>query len=239
MSAPLEVGNFVVKDKRQYEIKRISQNGEVVLEDTFTKANITLTRRELTDSIFIGTAVVISSDSRYNELHDENAQDFHSYSDDLKAVARTRFLFVKAFRDENIKGCSKQTLDPLIEKVSTNNETATISWRTLKRWIDAYDAYGIKGLIPKTDRKGNRKSRKQDKVEVLILEALEKYKTSKRPTFKTAFTFLSDRILLQNEELKGSDNEPSSNERLDTISYQGFINRAKKIAPVDLLQAHR
>jgi putative transposase len=238
MSAQLKIGNFVVQSKRQYEIQQISQNGEIVLEDTFTKAKITLTRRELTDSIFIGTAEVISSDSRYNELHDDNAQDFHSYSDELKAVARKRFLFVNAFKDEKIKGCSEHTLTPLIDKVCARNETTHISWRTLKRWIDAYDDYGIKGLIPKTNRKGNRKSRKQNKVEVLILEALEKFKNSKRPTFKTAFQSLYDDILLHNHALGSSGQEPSADQHLDTISYQGFINRAKKIAPVDLLEAY-
>jgi putative transposase len=238
MSAPLEIGNFVVQNKRQFQIKHISQNGEFELEDTFTKAIITITRRELNDSIFLGSAVVISSDSRSNELHVDNAQDFHSYSDELKAIARKRYMFVKAFRDGNVKGCSEQTLSPLIEQVCAKAETALISWRTLKRWIDAYDDYGIKGLIPRTKSKGNRKSRKQDEVEKLILAALTKYKSSRRPTFKTAFQYLNDDILLHNESIKTSGSEYSTNDLLDTISYQGFINRAKKIAPVDLITAY-
>tara|TARA_R110002167_G_scaffold298619_10_gene502947 strand:- start:2768 stop:4723 length:1956 start_codon:yes stop_codon:yes gene_type:complete len=233
MSAPLEVGNFVAQNKRQYEIKHMSQNGEFELEDTFTKAIITITRRELNDSIFLGSAVVISSDSRYNELHVDNAQDFHSYPEELKVVARSRYVFVKAFEDEEIKSCSERSLKPLIELVCQNNEVSPINWRTLKRWIDAYHKYGIKGLVPKTKSKGNRKSRKQEKVEKLILEALDKYKKSTRPTFRTAFTYLDDYILLHNDRQDKNLHEP-----LARISYQGFINRAKKIAPVDLLVAY-
>jgi putative transposase len=238
MSAQLEVGNFVVKDEKQYEIKRINNKNEIFLEDTFTNARVKYSRRELNDLIFIGTAEVISSDLRYNELHNENAKDFHSYPEELKAVARQRYLFVKVFNDEQIIGCSERTLTPLIDKVCDDHAVEKISWRTLKRWVDAYDQYGIKGLIPKTGKKGNRKSRKNEKLEKLIIEALEEYKSSTRPTLKSAYTYLNDYILLHNQEIECDESKLSTDELLDTISYQGFINRAKKIAPVDLLVAY-
>lgn len=238
MSVQLKVGNFIVKGEKQYEIKHITEKHEYVLEDTITEAIVKYSRRELNDLIFIGSVDVISSDSRYNELHNEKAKDFHSYPEKLKAEARQRYLFVKAFKDEKIKGCSQKRLDPLIERVSREAKAELISWRTLKRWIDAYEEYGIKGLIPKTKKKGNRKSRKNKKLESLIIEALEKYKSSTKPTLTTAHTYLNDHVLLHNLEIESKESKSSTDELLDTISYQGFINRAKKIAPVDLLIAY-
>jgi putative transposase len=238
MSVQLKVGNFIVKGEKQYEIIRVTEKHEYVLQDTITEATLKYSRRELNDLIFIGSVEVISSDSRYNELHNEKAKDFHSFPEELKAVARTRYRFVKAFKDENIKGCSERTLKPLIGRVCDVHDAEIISWRTLKRWIDAYEEYGIKGLIPKTKKQGNRKSRKKDQLENLILEALEKYKSSTRPTFRTAYETLNDIVVLHNLEIESNESKPSTDEFLDTISYQGFINRAKKIAPVDLLTAY-
>jgi len=238
MSAPLAVDNFIVINEKQYEIKRINNKNEVFLVDSITKAKVKYSKRILNDLIFIGDAEVISSDARYNELHNENAKDFHSYPEELKAVARQRYLFVNAFNNDQIKGCSERTLTPLIDKVCDTSAAEKISWRTLKRWIDAYDQYGIKGLIPKTGKKGNSKSRKSQKLEKLILEALEEYKSSTRPTLKTAHTYLNDHVLLHNQEIECDETKLSTDELLDTISYQGFINRAKKIAPVDLLVAY-
>ncbi len=238
MSAPLAVGNFIVISQKQYEIKDINNKNEVFLIDSITEAEVQYSKRVLTDLTFIGKAEVISSDSRYNELHNENSKDFYSYPDKLKAVARQRYKFVRAFNDENIKGCSERTLTPLINKVSEHHGIEKVSWRTLKRWIDAYDQYGIKGLIPKTAKKGNRKPRKSDQLEKLILEALEKYKDDKRPTLRTAFTYLNDHVLLHNDEIENDISKITNDELLDTFSYQGFINRVKKIAPADLLEAY-
>lgn len=238
MSAPLAVGNFIVISQKQYEIKKINNINEVFLIDSITEVEVKYAKRVLTDLIFIGKAEVISSDSRYNELHNENSKDFYSYPDALKAVARQRYKFVRAFNDENIKGCSERTLTPLINKVSEHHNIEKVSWRTLKRWIDSYDQYGIKGLIPKTAKKGNRKPRKNDQLEKLILEALEKYKDAKRPTLRTAFTYLNDHVLLHNDEIENDTSKVANDELLDTFSYQGFINRAKKIAPADLLEAY-
>ena len=217
MSTQLKVGNFIVKSERQYEIKRITEKHEYVLEDTINETIVKYTRRELNDLIFIGTVDVISSDSRYNELHNEKAKDFHSYPEELKAEARQRYLFVKAFKDEKIKGCSKDTLDPLIAIVSVKADVKKISWRTLKRYLDAYEEYGIKGLIPKTKKKGNRKSRKNEKLEKLIIEALEKYKSSTRPTLKTAYTYLNDYVVLHNLEIESNESNPSSDELLEMV----------------------
>lgn len=239
MIAPLEIGNLLIKDERQYEIMRITKKNEVFLEDTFSKAKLKFSRREINDFLFLGQAELISSDARYNELHSDDAMDFHSYSESLRAEARMRYTFVRTFIDSGIKGCSgKESVVTLIKQISDEKKLEIISWRTLKRWLDAYQLYGIKGLIPNTKRKGNRTSRKKENLEKLILEALEGYKDKKRPTYRTAYEDLKDIILIHNHELKQSETPVKPDEYLDTISYPAFINRAKKIAPADLLAAY-
>lgn len=231
-----KVGDFVIKDQRQYEIKRINKNNEIFLEDTFTKAKLKFSKRELNDFIFIGTAEIVSSDPHYNELNSENSKDFHSFSKAEKKSARNRHLFVKAYLESGIRGCSgKKPITDLIEGVAKDEKQKIISWRTLKRWVDAYDAYGIKGLVPKIKKKGNRTARKPESLEVLILEGLEIYKSDRRPKFKTAHEYLNDQVIIHNDKI---ENKELEGEPLPSLSYPSFINRAKKLAPASVLEAY-
>ncbi|WP_334019008.1 hypothetical protein [Alteromonas sp. S015] len=239
MRSSIVTGNFIVKDERQYEITEIGPKKEIYLKDSITSAKLKYSFKEISDLIFLGQAQVISTDSKFNKLHSDDAMDFHSYPEELKAVARERHLYVKAFEVSGIKGCSnKKPIRELIETVASQNDIEPISWRTLKRYIDAYGEYGVRGLVPSTKKKGNRKSRKSEKLEAFISDALEQFKDSKRPTFAKAYEGLKDRIVIHNHELKLQDTPPDASEYLDSISYQGFINRAKNIAPADLLAAY-
>ncbi|SEK67608.1 putative transposase [Colwellia chukchiensis] len=234
--ASYNVGDFIIKDDHQYQITNINKQNFVFLEDTFTNAKLKYSKRDLNDLLFLGRAEVVSSDPRYNDLHSENAKDFHSYSEEDKKIARDRFKFVRAFQESGIKGCSnKKPIRDLIADVAMEIGHEIISWRTLKRWVDQHDVYGIRGLVPQTKKKGNRKPRKPNKIEELIVEALEEYKNKTRPTFTTAHEYLSDQIILHNKEIDDGERE---DERLPSFSYQSFILRAKKIAPASLLEAY-
>ena len=224
--AKYSAGDFVLVNQRQYLIKKLDGNNNVLLEDTFTKAELKYTKRELNDSIFMGTAELVFADPRKNELNGDNAKDFYSYSDTEKQTARDRLKFVRAFHQSGIKGISnKKPIRELMEQVATEEKLEAISYRTLKRFVDDYEEHGIKGLIPQTKKKGNRTPRKPKELEELIIEALEVYQNNKRPKFSTAHEYLCDQIETYNDKVK---NKTLDKGLLPTLSYPTFINRAKK-----------
>jgi len=150
MRSSIVVGNFIVKDERQYEITGIGSNKELCLKDLITLAKLKYSFREISDLIFLGNVQMISTDSKFKELHGDDAMDFHSYPEELKAVARELHLCLKAFEVTGIKDCSdKKSIRELIETVASQTEIEPISWRTLMRYIDTYNVYGVRGLVPR------------------------------------------------------------------------------------------
>ena len=225
----LEVGNFVFKGNRQYEI--IDVNGhKVTLRDSITDNQLIIKISELSDQILLGKARITFSDVKKQKLHGDLAMDFSSYSEDLKKGALEKWVYVDALRKSDITTYTKNSLADLIEEVNDRTGFKAPNWRTLKRWYDNAEVNGIRGLIEKRHLKGNREDRVDEETNTYIISALERLKKSEKISFKRAHLFFEDEIKIENA---GRELE----KKLSILTYQGFINRAKKIAPYELLVA--
>ena len=223
------VGDFIVKDKRQYEV--VSINGSIVeIVDTFSSEPIELSYTEISDLIFRGEAKVVKSDHKVEKVIGDSARDFSSYPENLKEVALYRWKFVKRVRDENITKYTPKWLDPIIDQVVDEFGVKATSWRTLERWLKRHDLMGMRGLIPLDEQKGNSESRVPVRTDELITEAILKLNASEKISFRTAYRKFKDSVLIENST-------SPSEKQIPHITYQAFIPRAKKIAPYEKLVA--
>jgi len=222
------VGDFFLRDKRQFEILDI--DGAIIqLKDTFSLAVIEVKYSEMSDLIFRGEAQIVSSKPKVENVSGDKSRDFSSYPDNLKTVALYRWKFVKrVLVDNKVTKFSPMWLDPLIDQVVEEYQVKTVSWRTLKRWLDRYIEMGMRGLIPMTESKGNRESRVPEETDTFIYDALMKLAEKERISYHTAFTKFKDAILIENSTR-------AEKHQLPLITYQSFIKRAGKLAPYDLM----
>jgi putative transposase len=225
----LEVGNFVFKDDRQYEIFKIDGH-KITLKDSITDNQPIITISELSDLILLGKARITFSDDKKQKLHGDFAMDFSSYPEDLKKGALDKWAYVNALKESDVTTYTNDSLANLIKEVNERTGIKAPNWRTLKRWYDKERLYGVRGLIEKRHLKGNRKDRVDTETNKYILSALERLKKSEKISYKRAHLFFTDEIEIENVG-KESENKISS------LSYQGFINRAKQVAPYELLVA--
>jgi putative transposase len=223
----LKIGNFLIKDERQYKITAI-EGHEVILEDTVTDVRIRLKSSKISDLILLGKAKMISNDTNIERISGDLSPDFSSYDEKLKEKARYKWKFISRVLEQGITSFSPGTLTPLINEVSKEYGVKSVNWRTLERWLKKYQVNGIRGLIPQHSRKGNRESRVGDETDQYLFDALESLKNSEKVTFSTAYTYFKDAILLENATRQ-------TNEYLPIVSYQSFIKRANKLAPYDLM----
>ena len=71
----IEIGNFLIKDERQYKISGI-EGHEVILKDTVTDACIRLKVSEISDLILLGKAKIISSNTEVERISGDMSPDF-------------------------------------------------------------------------------------------------------------------------------------------------------------------
>ncbi|MFT6349013.1 MAG: putative transposase [Psychromonas sp.] len=223
----IKIGNFLTKDERQYKISDI-EGHEVILEDTVTDVHIRLKSSEISDLILLGKAKIISSNTEVERISGDMSPDFSSYDEKLKEKARYKWKFVSRVLEVGLTAFSPGTLTPLINDVSEEYGVKSVNWRTLVRWLEKYQVNGIRGLIPQNSLKGNRDSRGCDDTDRFLFEGLESLKNSKKVSFRTAYRYFKDAILLENATRQ-------INEYLPIVSYQSFIKRANKLAPYDLM----
>jgi putative transposase len=225
----LEVGNFVVKEDSQYKIKRIS-GSKITLVDTFTDNEIVQNISDLKDQIFIGKAKITFANKAKQALQGDSSMDFSSYPKKQKEKALDKWKYVSRYRTSDISGFSEKLLKDFLAETEKETGVKAPSWRTLKRWYEIAEENGIRGLIDKHHLKGNTTSRVGGTEENMILQSLDKLKDAEKITFKFAHQIFDDSVIIHNAE--------NPQDQLSSISYQAFVNKAKKIAPYDLLVGH-
>lgn len=229
MAFKLRVGDFFVKDKRQYEVTSI--DGSVIeVKDCFSSTVLELTYTEISDLIFRGEAKVVNSDEKVEKIVGDSARDFSSYPENLKEVALYRWKFVNKVIEKKISKYTAKWLVPIIEEVVDEFAVEATTWRTLERWIKRYELMGMRGLIPQHEQKGNSESRVPEKTDEYITEAILKLNKSEKISYQTAYSKFKDAILIYNSTRPDEVHLP-------IITYQAFIPRAKKIAPYEKLVA--
>jgi putative transposase len=226
----ITIGDYFIRDKRQFEIKSIG-GSTIQIEDVISLIASELSYSEMSDLIFRGEAQIVSSKPKVENVSGDKSRDFSSYPENLKAVALYRWKFVKCVLvDNNVTKFSPKWLDPLIVEVVEEYQVKIVSWRTLKRWLDRYVEMGMRGLIPMTELKGNRESRVPEETDSYIYDALMTLKNKEKISYNTAFTKFKDWVLIENSTR-------ADDIQLPLITYQSFIKRAAKLAPYDVMVA--
>ena len=226
----ITVGDFFIRNKRQFEIKSVD-GSTIQIEDVISLIITELSYTEMADLIFRGEAQIVSSKPKVEKISGDNARDFSSYPEASKQVALYRWKFVKkVLVDKRLTKFSPKRLEPVIDEVVAEYNVESVSWRTLKRWVDRYKNMGMRGLIPLTELKGNRESRVPEETDSYIYDALMKLSKKERVSYHTAYTKFKDSVLIENSTR-------ADDVQLPLITYQSFIKRAGRLAPYDIMVA--
>jgi putative transposase len=186
-----------------FRIDRLQPDGTVLLV-RLTDENLRLSSRdELLLEYGAGriSATIVSCESKpigiplYSRPLDELPPEIH-------AETRRRHRYVQALLDGGGGGSSARVLKPLITKIATEIEDPKPpSVTTLYRWLSRYRALrDARALIPRTDQRGAKTLRQDDRILALAAEATEDaYKASPLSTVTAIYDRLAAKITAENQ----------------------------------------
>ena len=206
--------------------------GELLrLEDAVSGAMISENAAIVSQRLSAGEAEIVSKNTISRNLSKPKSQDFASYSEEDKFVAKYRLIFVRAVIDAGVDDFSVNSLKPILAKTANDEKLTPPSIRTLQRWIKAYIEadYSIRGLIPQTSKKGNKNKKVNSALEPFIAKGIEFYKRMEKPTISTAYNEMVDLI--------HEENELMLSDKLSIPSFVSFWHRIKQQAPFEVMAA--
>lgn len=158
-------------------------------------------------------------------------RDLESYSEKVQDETLKRVLLITTIENQIVGGWTKKNLEPIIESLP-NEFIPKPSWRTIARWYGLFIASDrlIGSLIPKTNRCGSINSKTSDRELHFFNESLTYYLTPEKPTAK----FVYDKKYVRKIVL---ENQDPTNEPIEYVSYEGFLNRIHKLDPYAVMVA--
>jgi putative transposase len=169
----LRIGMRFVQQGREFIIEGPLPDDQLKIKDTFTDICSARTMTDLLEDLFAGRLELIGAGSEGKVLRDALAQRRVSDltllddGDPLKAEALRRLHYVQAVFDERPRIRTRETLSPIIERVSEQiKDENPPSWTTLKRWSRIYERSGedVRALVPAIKARGNRRAKYSGRV---------------------------------------------------------------------------
>jgi hypothetical protein len=127
----------------------------------------------LLEDLFAGRLELIGEGKEGQVLRDALAQTRVSDltllddSDPLKVEALRRLHYVQAVFDERPSARTRETLSPIIERISEQiKDENPPAWTTLKRWSRIYGRSGedVRALVPAIKARGNRRAKYSGRI---------------------------------------------------------------------------
>lgn len=212
-------------------------NGKVKLANKKLRTTQYLHPQKLEDAIDKGVCRILPPDEMAVELRllalspapaTPISADLSSMPLNTQLLVHRRLSYITTARDKLCGRYGPTGLTPVIAEVAeATNDQNKPNWRTVKRWIDRFNKYGVKGLI--VELKGNAHGRLDDLVEQLIERAIEEhYFQTHRPPLTATHLHLSGLIEEENEGR-------SSDLQLFVPSYHTFKRRLAEYDKYDVL----
>ena len=136
---------------------------------------------------------------------------------DLRAEAERRHRWVQALRHERGDDVTRSSLARCIEKYSERLEGKPPSVGTLSRWNKLFSQGGFMALIPRTEDRGGRYRRLDDKVELLVAQAIKDVYLDRR---RLSTVDVHDRVVFMVHEHNQATGESLHAPSLRTVQYR-------------------
>src|SRR5262249_16883623 len=148
-------------------------DNQLKIKDTFNDVCSARTTADMLEDLFAGRLELIGAGNEGKVLRDALAQSRVSDltvlndSDALKVEALRRLHYAQAVLDERPRARTRETLSPIIERISEQIEDENPpSWTTLKRWSRIYERSGedVRALVPAIKARGNRQAKYSGRI---------------------------------------------------------------------------
>ncbi|MBO6947533.1 MAG: transposase family protein [Rhodospirillales bacterium] len=225
------VGTFVELNGRDFRVLRGRHDGVLQMEACDDGSIMNMNRIELMERIFEGRAQIPrKGEHQYPEIFSDPTA-LPEYVQDK--VAR-RLKYVNASLRMQTCGQALDVLQDAIQKVAHRIEDPEPPGKsTVWRWRQTYLEAGkdIRALIDRTDLKGNRKRRLDNRVLEIIRDVIsEKYLVMERPSLASVESAIHDRIDVLNQRIPKSDH-------LKYPSSQALYRELERFEPYEVLKA--
>jgi putative transposase len=229
----LRIGMRFVHQCREFVIEGPLPDNQLKIKDTVTGVCSARTRADLLEDLFAGRLELIGDGGEGRVLRDTLAQrrvsdlTLLNDGDPLKTEALRRLHYVQAVFDERPCVRTRETLSPIIERISGQiKDENPPSWTTLKRWSRIYERSGedVRALVPAIQARGNRHAkysgrivnafsaedqRKAKEVAQIVDETIRvKYLRLERPSVTSAHESAVARIVSLNQGRAEADRLP-------------------------------
>jgi putative transposase len=164
----LRIGMRFVQEGREFIIKGPLPEDQLNIKDTLTGVCSARATADLLDALFAGSLELTGYGNEGQVLQEALARKRVSDltllddGDPLKAEALRRLHYVRAVFDERLRARTRETLAPIIGRVSRQLKDANPpSSSTLKRWSRTYERSGkdVRVLLPAIKARGNRRAK--------------------------------------------------------------------------------
>lgn len=206
---------------RRYLCRGRGPGGRLRLDDLQRKVPLYLTPERLNDHLLDGTAralppSILDELSTAPQIQRQMPGDLASLPPAVQEAARRRAHYVRAVLNAGPGSLTNNRLTPIIEKArKTRGDTSAPSWRSLVRWVHAYERGGtVLALV--AERRGNGHSRICMPVQEKMEQAVEDcFLTLSRRSLKSVLFTLNGRIDQENELLPDE-------QQLPRVSYRSL-----------------
>jgi Mu transposase, C-terminal len=169
----LRIGMRFAQQGREFVIEGPLPDDQLKIKDTFTDVCSARTTADLLEDLFAGRLELIGEGKEGQVLRDALAQrrvsDLTVLDDGnpLKVEALRRLHYVQAVFDERPRVRTRETLSPIIERISEQiKDENPPAWTTLKRWSRIYERSGedVRALVPAIKARGNRQAKYSGRI---------------------------------------------------------------------------
>jgi hypothetical protein len=169
----LRIGMRFIQQGHEFIIEGPLPDDQLKIKDTFTDVCSARTTADLLEDLFAGRLELIGAGNEGRVLRDALAQrrvsDLTLLDDGnpLKAEAIRRLHYVRAVFDERPRVRTRETLSPIIERISEQiKDENPPAWTTLKRWSRIYERSGedVRALVPAIKARGNRQAKYSGRI---------------------------------------------------------------------------
>lgn len=214
-------------DGSEYRIDRVQPNGDLLLERLSDGHLSVVSRDQLLSEYRDGK---ISAKTVNTSLTKSQVPPFSRPLDELSEGIRNalkrRKHYLESILDHGVPIFTPEYLKPLIEQAAREiGDIRPPGVTTIYRWYRRFKSMSDpRAIIPRTDLRGPKKLRQNDRILQLVAEALEEaFKVSPQATCRNVYTRLLGKIDIENQRRLGA--EPIKSPSLRTL-YR-LIERAE------------
>ncbi len=197
-------------DGTAYRIDRIQPNGDLLLESTNDGHFSVISREQLLAEYGAGkiSAKTVDAASANTSLVPSFSRPLAELSEGVRNAVKRRKHYLESILDHGLPIFTPAYLKPLIEQAAAEvGDLTPPGVTTVYRWFRRFkSANDTRAIIPRTDLRGPKALRQNDRILQLVAEALEEaFKASPQATCRNVYTRLLGKIDIANQRTLGGE----------------------------------